>query len=68
LLRAPILPTDSMPATATLSRVVYGRERRAELLLKGGGRRAIDIAENYQAGSPSATRNRRHAPRTCTKR
>lgn len=43
LLGADVMPADIAPATATINRIVYGREPNAQLLLRNGSRETIAV-------------------------
>lgn len=43
LLEEEILPSDIVPATATMNRVTYGLEKRAEIIMRDGSVRTIPV-------------------------
>lgn len=51
LLGVQVLPTDILPTTGTINRIVYGLEKEMEILYKNGSREKKDLSELCHYGT-----------------
>lgn len=60
LLGVPVLPTDILPTTGTINRIVYGVEKEMEILYKDGSREKKGLSElcNYGTKLEEVSRER----------